>query len=506
LIAARNSATLHAAMLKRSLIFLHRWLGVALCLLFLVWFPSGIGMMYWEFPTVTPEMRLDRAASLRATDVRLSAADAWATLRETSAPHRARLCVFDGRPLYRFETRTGEQAVYADTGERPALSTNLAARIASAWTGQPASAAHTETIDDTDQWTVQGAVRRLRPFWKYSWANGEQVYVSQQSGEVVQYTTTVSRLGAYLGPIPHWLYFTPLRKHQPQWSRLVIYTSGIGTIAAVLGVIVAVMVFSPSKRYRLAGRATAIPYGGYKRWHMVVGLFVGVGAITWAYSGMLSMDPYAVTQRAADAGAARDTVQRALRGGPLSLQFFARTHPRDAIAAIPGVKEIELISIGDMPTYLASMGGGNTRVLSLGDGRVATAVDDDTLRAIVTNASGAFGLAEFEIVNAYDRYYLDRRGALPLPVLLARLDDGEDTRYYIDPRTARIVGSHSAADWSSRWLYHGLHSLDFPWLYDHRPAWDIVVIAFMLGGTALSVTSLVLAWRVVTRKRRGAAL
>jgi hypothetical protein len=51
----------------------------------------------------------------------------------------------------------------------------------------------------------------------------------------------------------------------------------------------------------------------------------------------------------------------------------------------------------------------------------------------------------------------------------------------------------------SRWLYHGLHSLDLPWLYNYRPAWDIVVIAFMLGGTALCVTSLVLAWRVVGR-------
>jgi hypothetical protein len=30
--------------------------------------------------------------------------------------------------------------------------------------------------------------------------------------------------------------------------------------------------------------------------------------------------------------------------------------------------------------------------------------------------------------------------------------------------------------------------------------WDIVVIAFMVGGTALCVTSLILAWRVVGRK------
>jgi sensor histidine kinase regulating citrate/malate metabolism len=40
-------------------------------------------------------------------------------------------------------------------------------------------------------------------------------------------------------------------------------------------------------------------------------------------------------------------------------------------------------------------------------------------------------------------------------------------------------------------------------LYNHRPLWDIIVIAFMVGGTALCVTSLTLAWRVLGRKPRG---
>jgi hypothetical protein len=52
----------------------------------------------------------------------------------------------------------------------------------------------------------------------------------------------------------------------------------------------------------------------------------------------------------------------------------------------------------------------------------------------------------------------------------------------------------------NRWRYHGLHSLDFPWLYNHRPLWDIVVITLMLGGTALSFTSLILTWKVLERR------
>ena len=93
----------------------------------------------------------------------------------------------------------------------------------------------------------------------------------------------------------------------------------------------------------------------------------------------------------------------------------------------------------------------------------------------------------------------NRRRRRPLPVIAVRLNDAGGSRYYIDPKTARVVGSYSAHSWVSRWLYHGLHSLDFPWLYRYRPLWDIVVISFMLGGTALCVTSLILAWGVLAR-------
>jgi hypothetical protein len=51
----------------------------------------------------------------------------------------------------------------------------------------------------------------------------------------------------------------------------------------------------------------------------------------------------------------------------------------------------------------------------------------------------------------------------------------------------------------NRWLYHGLHSLDFPFLYTRRPLWDLVVIVLSLGGIAISVTSAPQAWRRLRR-------
>jgi hypothetical protein len=72
----------------------------------------------------------------------------------------------------------------------------------------------------------------------------------------------------------------------------------------------------------------------------------------------------------------------------------------------------------------------------------------------------------------------------------------------VDLKTARIVQSHANMSRWNRWLYHGLHSFDLPLLYRNRPAWDIAVLLLMLGGTALSVTSLVIGWRRLKHKVR----
>jgi len=113
-----------SARLKRSAIVVHRWLGVTLCLVFLLWFPSGIGMMYWDFPSVTAAHRLDRSPALHQSKVLLSPAEAFATLGESQEPAQIRLNSFDGRPVYRFRTGQGEHIVYADTGEEQLLVSN----------------------------------------------------------------------------------------------------------------------------------------------------------------------------------------------------------------------------------------------------------------------------------------------------------------------------------------------------------------------------------------------
>jgi hypothetical protein len=477
---------------RKLAILIHRWMGVGCCALFVMWFASGIVLMYCDYPLVHAEERLARAAVLDGSRIQLSPEQAFAKLEASEAPDRVWITMLDARPVYRFGFGSDEVIVYADNGEMlDSVSREMGWRIAAAWTGRQQSDARVSEPSEVDQWTVYPGIWRGQPLWKYSWANGEEVYVSQESGEVVQYMTRGARIGAYFGAIPHWLYFTPLRSNNPAWRKAVIGLSGFGALTALFGLTIGVWLYSPFK-------PRSIPYQGQTRWHMILGLVFGVFAFTWVLSGMLSISPFDWNSDDTPEGPAR-----ALRGGQWSATAFGAEHPREALAKVAGelhVKELELAMVLAEPVYLAVESPGRSRVIPMsGDARPEFDADR-ILRAMAEAGPGA--LAEAHRMDAYDRYYIDRHHRKPLPALRVRFDDRNRSVYYVDLKTAQVVESYDARSRVSRWLYHGLHSIDLPWLYRNRPAWDIAVLTLMLGGGALSVTSVMIGWRRVRKKIR----
>jgi hypothetical protein len=478
--------------MKKFAILCHRWTGTAFCLLFSWWFISGIFMMYCDYPEVKRSDRLARAQTLDGAQIHLTPDQAWTSLKTKGEPDEVRLAMFDGRPAYWFRLGKARAAVYADNGQaQTAFPPDLNLRTAAAWAGQPAASATAELMTSEDQWTVGGLYYNYEPITKYTWPNGDQVYIPRATGEVQQFTTRSSRLLSYLGPIPHWLYFTPLRKNPALWSRVVIWLSGLATVVAILGLFAGLSLYAPSKR---------IPFTGTKRLHMILGLFFGFLACTWAFSGMLSMDPFPVKITGED-----PRIPEALSGDPFQFEAFRSKSPSQALAQVApdlSVKELEFASIGGSPFYIATQDSAHSRVIPV-SGPPAMEFDRAALVNLVAKASQPTGLAEASFITEYDAHYLDRHHDLPLPVLFVRLKDPQQSSFYIDPRTARIEGSYSTGRWPERWLYHGLHSINLPMLYKHRPAWDIAVLFLLLGGTLLSLTSVTIGWRFVSLKMRG---
>jgi hypothetical protein len=491
---------------RKTLIFVHRWMGVALCLLFLLWFASGIVMMYWDYPEVTAVDRLQHLPPLDVSRIRLSLREAYGRMGLKRTVNQAFLSTFDGRPAYRFRMGSEQELIFADDGavslEYPP---ELALRIAAQWSGQPPSTARMAFLTKEDQWTVSGDFRSLRPLYKFTWPNADEVYVSQQTGQVVQSTSRASRLGAYFGAIPHWLYFTSLRKDGLMWTRVVVWTSGFATFAAFVGLIIGVWMYSPSLRYRRQGAPSGIPYRGQKRLHTILGLFFGLLACTWAFSGMLSMDPFPMGGEASLDGSSK--IQTALRGDGVPLAGFLSIHPRDLLAQIASqiaVREIEFTSLAGEPFYIVSGAPHQTLILTADGGTATSEFNRAQILAVVRDvgrtAMNQAEITEARAVTRYEAYYLDRHHQRPLPVLFVQLNDKESSMYYIDPKTARVVEAYDAGSRWNRWLYHGLHSMNFPWLYEYRPAWDVLMLALLVGGTWLSITSIILAGQVLSRK------
>jgi len=140
----------------KSFIVAHRWIDVALCTLFLLWFPSGIGMMYWGMPAITALDRIERAPALDPAKIVLSPQEAADRVGPDPAPNQVRLASFDGRPVYRFggdaREGSGGQIVYADTGDvQGPAPRNMRDRVVAAWTQQPVSDAVVESVTEPDQ-------------------------------------------------------------------------------------------------------------------------------------------------------------------------------------------------------------------------------------------------------------------------------------------------------------------------------------------------------------------
>jgi hypothetical protein len=242
---------------------------------------------------------------------------------------------------------------------------------------------------------------------------------------------------------------------------------------------------------------SSIPYSGQKRWHTMLGLVFGLFACTWTFSGMLSMGPF-------DWQGERGSVdlREGLRGAEWRPEAFSTEPPREALARMDSsltVKEVELAFFDGEPVYLAMEAPQRSRIISPG-AEPQTEISRERLLEVVTKAVAPHVLSEVRVVQEYESYYLDRDYNLPLPALFVRLDDSERSMHYVDFRTGRVVASYGAGGRWNRWLYHGLHSLDLPWLYRYRPAWDIAVLVLMLGGTGLCVTSVIIAWRRLRRK------
>jgi hypothetical protein len=280
----------------------------------------------------------------------------------------------------------------------------------------------------------------------------------------------------------------------------VIWSATFGTFAALIGLVLALVQFAPRRPFRLSRIWSYIPYSGWMRWHYITGLFFGLFALTWVFSGLLSMEP---GNWASSGGMDPSGIQERLTGGDPDLNRFPAPDVAAWNNALNGraAKEVDFSWIRGEPHFVVR--GVERTPLLLSANPLQVRRDPfpvESVMAAVVEGAPNLPIVETALLDDYDSYYYSKDRTNPLPILRVKFGDPDSSWLYIDPTMSEVVALYPARRRLERWIYRGFHSLDFSFWYYNRPLWEVGVIVLSLGGATLSIIGVYIGFK---RLRRG---
>jgi uncharacterized iron-regulated membrane protein len=477
----------------RLLLLAHRYLGIAVGLLMVMWCLSGMVMMYHSYPALGESARLKHLAPLEWRECcKISAA----LLTKTTPAGHSSIEMLAGRPVLYLGPQVDPRPIDLLTGSFiDGIPVEQAATVARSFASQAHGAPRLLRLIGGDQWTVAGDFNADRPLFQYAIDDEArtELYVSSVTGKAVQITTAHERFWNWFGAIPHWLYFNELRRHAGLWSQVVIYASLLGCFLAGIGIYLGwrQLAVQPAGRWS--------PYQGFNLWHHVAGLIFGILTLSWVLSGLLSMNPWGWLE-----GSGTQSENTKLRGAPepslarmgAALQAFADGGAFADGAASDAVS-LRVAPLNGEIYFIASTAGGERRRFDAAAAAAPLSSDDLKFLAGVLTSSGA--PITPQLMSGEDNlYFSHHRDVVALPVYRMILP-GSGTRYYVDPVAGMLVAKFDANAQAYRWLHEGLHRLDFTASWRGRPQWDVLMLVLLCGSTVVCVTGAYLGFRRLTR-------
>lgn len=460
----------------------HRWTGIALCLLFALWFASGAVLIFVPFPALSDRDRLAASEPVDVSGIRITPARALAA---AGGGESLRLVSADGRPLYVVGGPDGRlRAVDARTGlVAPSVDPAAAARIASRF-----GSARVRSVSgpiDYDQWVVHQGFDPSRPFFRVALEDrqGTELYVSARTGEVVQRTRAVQRAWNWPGAITHWIYFTALRRSFTAWDQTVWWVSLFGLATAVIGAFLGVYRTQKSLNRR---RPDWSPFRGWLRWHHGLGLGAAVFVLTWIFSGWLSMDHGRLFSRG-EPGAAEAA---RYHGAPLGRAFEGITPSQ--LTGLGSAARLDLGVVDARPFVTAEHGMGPTRVrlLDLPDAPDAAQLPAALLADAMAHAWPIASRTPV-VGGKADELYREAEDMDPRVVSFP-LAPPRSGAVYVDPVSGRLVVVMDPSRKAYAWVYYALHTFKFPGLIDHPALREGLALLLAMVGFGFSVTGVVI--------------
>jgi hypothetical protein len=505
---------------KRAVYRIHQWLGIGLGLLVATWFLSGIAMMYypWPKPTESRQLAVLPVLSVLGADSALigfrAARDAAARVGAPVTPLRqyewssdyvgGRLAQFHGRPAYQlWRQQDIEQYPTAVVDARSGrvltpVSADDAAAEARAMTGSPARVASVDTLNRQDRYLLSAEYRRFFPAYAVHFDDAAHtaVYVSRSGGWRFGVVSDFTRFETWFGAVPHWLYFVWLYERSDWWMAASLVLPGVAMLLGLAGIVLGLAELFPRRKrgdWRMSG------FRGASLWHHVAGICFGAVVLVFSFSGLLKVLGPDNTNQPGQLERARGD---SIRWDRVRVGERAALHALEAWLGAPvQVVAIDLTALATAPGYDVHLAGGREYWVDAETGAPRGELDRG---GVTTAAERVIGKpvrsASIERVDRYDTYYYARHGReMHLPAWRVQLHDADHSVLYLNTVTGQPVGFVDREERRWRWARDALHDLDLPMLNARRPAWDIVLLTLMLGGTLVASTGVWLLTRRLAR-------
>lgn len=487
--------------LLKAVVKIHRLLGFFLCLLFVIWCLSGFVMMYKSFPSVSEE---DRAKLNKSIDLSMASYPSnIESFIDMDSIKALKLIHINKQAVFNIETL--DESVFNFTankiGEKLTYDENDVRSILYNYYKTETVDCKIETITELDQWIPRTRYLPHMPIFRVDINDNEGTvwYVSSKTGEVLQKLDFSDKVWAWLGAIPHWLYFKDIRINTPLWRFIVITLSFIGVLLSIAGIVLGI------NRFLIARKRNQLitPYKKkWFKWHHYLGFTFGLFTFTWVLSGLFSMNPI---KWSPEDNLSEDQMKIWTGNNTLKTAFNQTNFItfKDKIKNTKNCLEIDFKEFNrNVVAVVKSASFSNSIIFGK---KLRITQDSEKFKIYEQKIKEIFPqytIVNREVMHTYDDYYYSRTNKSILPVYKFELDNPEKTALYVDPVSHQVLMKIDQKNRLERWIYHGLHSFDFAILRDKRPLWDIVVILFLVGVTLLSITGAILTYKKLFRIRK----
>lgn len=456
-------------------------------LMFVVWFISGIVLIFDGFPHASREERFLHLSEFKEADF----TNIQAPPESFQGKLSLELC--DGKPVYRVKTGRKAQKTYDAISLEPIANFNEdhAKSLSESFNGYPVK--EIEKVNELDSWVPWSYYKPLLPFYKCRMSDPSHtvLYISEKTGEIVQETNRRARWSARFGAIPHWIYFKQLRLSKGTWKLVVIILSSIGVLMSLTGIVAGIIRFRNRKR-------GITPYKKpWYKWHHLTGFFFGLFVFTFILSGLVSVISIPDWLLGID----KNEKAKIQWNQKLNLAGHKKTAPKEIFTALKnkeGVRKIEWKTVFNQAQFRVYYNDyQNSEAYTISNGKIVP-VKEMTNEEIHTQAKRIIKnhLFTIESQKNYDSYYSgSAMHYLPEEAFKIDVNDAWGTALYVNPQNGDLVKKTTKNSRVRRWLYRFLHTFDIPILKKYDGLRKTILILLSIAGLAVSLTGLVLSFK-----------